>query len=218
MRVGWRVVLVSNPHWGWVARTISLVGVLILAACASPLVDVPSASGEVSVATSLAEGSAADVAPALEDLEVQLPPPIDQSRFTSENPPAFSDYEEAVLATVACIEAMGHEVWGPALASEPDFPFLQIVPGVSGSHVYSWAIPDPAPGSTPAMGGEAADDFCRKRYLERIQILFLSPTEEEIRAWYDQFRDCLEGEGFDVSGRADEQLIDVVDWPRECLP
>ena len=151
-----------------------------------------------------------------ETLESLLPPIPERTPFSREHPPSFGDYEEAVFDTVECIETLGLDVLGPGLASDPEFPLRQFLPGVPASQLYMWAVGDPQPGSR--MAPRAADEFCRDRYLADIEAIYLNPDESEIRVWYREFRDCLERKRIDgVDTTPDEQLVDL-SWPIECLP
>ncbi len=154
----------------------------------------------------------------LGDLEDILPTQPQFRGFTRDEPPTFAEYEKAVFATVACIEALGHKVYGPGLASDPDFPIRELKPGIASSQVYSFGVVDPEPGTNPVMTVDAAIDFCYEwSGLNRISLA-REPSEEDVLAWYQQFRACLEAEGVTgVNEASDEELV-YLEWPVECLP
>ena len=156
----------------------------------------------------------------LDDLEDILPAKPQFREFTRENPPTFAEYEEAVFATVACIEALGLEVWGPALSSDPDMPVKILVEGISIDEIYNFAVADPKPGTEPLMTVEQAMDFCSEWSGLNTITIARSPSEEQIRAWYDQFRACLKDAGFEgVDELSDEELSDgAFDQYFECTP
>ncbi|MFQ5523437.1 MAG: hypothetical protein ACE5F5_07650 [Acidimicrobiia bacterium] len=157
----------------------------------------------------------------LEDLEDILPPKPQFREFTRDDPPTFAEYEEAVFATAACLEALGLEVRGPALSSDPDLLAKTLVEGISVSETYNILVADPKPGTKPLMSVDQALDFCYEWSGENsITLLRFSPSEEQIRAWYEQFRSCLKAAGFEgVDELTDEELSDGAFGPYfECTP
>jgi hypothetical protein len=199
---------------------VILVLLLVVSACAGA--SAPISDEGTALATAPPEQTTlplpADLA--LVDLEDILPATPQVREFTRENPPNFAEYEEAVFATAACIEALGLEVWGPAPSSDPDLLAKVLVEGISISETYNILVADPKPGMKPLMSVDQALDFCYEWSGLNTITIAQSPSEEQIRAWYEQFRACLKAAGFEgVDDLTDDELHDgAFDQYFECTP
>ncbi len=150
--------------------------------------------------------------------DVTLPPALEQRDFSEKSRPTFEEYEEAVFATVACIQSQGYAILGPFLNSDLDSPIRSVTPGIAASLGYSYGVGDgPSLVGSP-LSSIGAEEACRARFLDEVERWYFSASQEEINEWYARFRTCLEARSVkDVESVPDEDLT-TLDFPVACLP
>ena len=204
-------------------RRIHAVGLLLgasigLVACGQLVDQNTRAPDSAATNTTPTSEDGADIGADIEaDIEARLPPLLDQRRFTREEPPTFSEYEEAVFASTECLEALGFEVLGPYLSSDPEAVVTAHVPGVDRSKTYAWGIVNESE-KRAALPLGTASDLCRDRYLTEIELIYFSPSESDLRVWLDNFRECMIEDGItEAADVPNERLIDLP-YPAHCWP
>lgn len=191
-------------------QRVLAIAVLSLTACA------PLPGLTASDATTLPLPPGMDI----EDIADILPTQPQFREFTPANPPTFTEYKKAMFATSACVESVGLEVRGPALSTDPDNPARSLTPGIPTSEIYGFSARWPTSGVQPRMGVESGLDFCSEwSSLNKITIA-RSPSEESVRAWYDQLRACMKEDGAEgVDDLTELELLEAAYVPYlHCAP
>lgn len=124
----------------------------------------------------------------------------------------FDEYESAVLAAVACLEANGIEVYGPYRNDQLPRGRKIYAPGYDPSLTYSfgWTLPDTA-SSDLQDAADAVYDDCVAEYLDHVEAAWsdvTAPTEEELDRAYEDLVACLRDQGFEIDDPWTRQQID----------